>query len=206
MPSHRVAGRFLAGVVVCAALLTLAAVGASLAESFFLRRAQGGLVDSGTTYPECPADQPSGLGALNCKITAALGYLYDSAYGGRGSACTGDNGGHCWVGGGGKAALDADLAAGNLTSGTTIFGVTGTGNAGCLPNQCIKADGSCGNIRLHTDIFNWNGSQPNNFGGSHCCNSVYANSLPNTNYYSATGTPYAAPAGPKSADMLWFCI
>ncbi|MFA4941332.1 MAG: hypothetical protein WC582_01880 [Patescibacteria group bacterium] len=74
--------------------------------------------------------------------------------------CTADNGGKCFVNQASKSSLDTDLVAGNIKSGTTIFGVTGSYSASSPPDgwsgNCVwkSGDESCpsGYPNKHTRV------------------------------------------------------
>ncbi|MDD5291286.1 MAG: hypothetical protein PHZ04_04220 [Patescibacteria group bacterium] len=70
--------------------------------------------------------------------------------------CTDNNSGKCFINQASKSALDNDLAASNIKSGVTIFGVAGTytGEVGSKANgEICSSDGECisGNCYVDTD-------------------------------------------------------
>jgi len=89
---------------------------------------------------EC-ADSTTGT-KTNCYVDTTAKYV-DS------NACSAtSNTGYCYMNTSTLSGKDADLAAGNILSGKTVFGVAGS-LITCSPDQCIKSDGSCGTVQVY---------------------------------------------------------
>lgn len=67
----------------------------------------------------------SGYNTASCKTAGTNRYVYSTALGGRGTICSSNEVGYCWVNVASKSLLETDLIASNIRNGKSLFGVTG---------------------------------------------------------------------------------
>lgn len=137
----------------------------------------------------------------NCLVNQDGLYLYSAELGGRTASCADDSGGDCYIAAASKSALAPGLSAANIKQGVTLYGIAGAAPI-CAANQCIKSDGSCGNVSITL----WVTNNPANT--LHCCQTTINNTVAYQSdtvgrYYANSYTTSGSPD--KGVGLYWSC-